>query len=86
MATAAATLTAETGSLGVRAHPLERWPRARADDAVNVGGFPVRVKVGAGRVKVEDDDAVAAAEGLGLPVREVTARAEAARAAHGSPA
>jgi uncharacterized protein (TIGR00299 family) protein len=87
VAAAAATLTAETGSLGVRAHSLERWPRARVDDTVTVDGFPVRVKVGAGRVKVENDDAVVAARGLGLPVREVAARADAAwRAAHGSPA
>ncbi len=87
VAPAATTLTAETGSLGVRAHALERWPRARTDDAVTVDGFPVRVKIGAGRVKVEDEDAAAAARGLGLPVREVTARADAAwRAAHGSPA
>jgi uncharacterized protein (TIGR00299 family) protein len=71
-------LCAETGSLGVRATTMERWPRARVDGVVDVGGIDVRVKVGAGRVKVEFDDAVAAADRLGLPLREVMARAEAA--------
>ncbi len=57
---------------------MERWPRARVDGVVDVGGIDVRVKVGAGRVKVEYDDAVVAADRLGLPLREVMARAEAA--------
>jgi uncharacterized protein (DUF111 family) len=39
----------------------------------------VRVKVADGRVKVEFDDAVAAADALGVPVRTVLVRAEAAR-------
>ena len=37
-----------------------------------------RVKVSGGRVKAEHDDAARAARALGLPLREVTARAEAA--------
>jgi len=79
----ATTLTTTTGSLGVRGATLERWPRARADDVVNVEGAVVRVKVGAGRVKAEDDDVAAAAAVLGVPAREVAARAEAAwRASH----
>ena len=41
-------------------------------------GEPIRVKVGAGRVKAEHDDAAAAATRLGLPLREVLRRAEAA--------
>jgi uncharacterized protein (DUF111 family) len=36
----------------------------------------VRVKVGAGRVKVEHDDAARAARRTGLPLREVVSRAE----------
>ena len=38
---------------------------------VDVEGYPVRVKVSAGRVKVEHDDAARAAERLHLPLREV---------------
>ena len=71
-------LTTETGSLGVRGHVLERWPAARTAHEVEVAGVPVRVKVSAGRVKVEHDDAVKAARRAGLPLREVVSRAEAA--------
>jgi uncharacterized protein (TIGR00299 family) protein len=69
-------LTSETGSLGVRGHVLERWPAARTTDEVEVAGVPVRVKVSAGRVKVEHDDAARAARRAGLPLREVVSRAE----------
>ena len=74
----AATLTAETGSLGVRGSSLERWPTARTADVVEVEGFPVRVKVSPGRIKVEHDDAALVARRTGLPLREVLSRAEAA--------
>ena len=70
-------LVAETGSLGARATRLERWPAARTTTEVLVDGHPVRVKVSAGRVKAEHDDAAAAARRTGLPLREVVARAEA---------
>lgn len=69
-------LTTETGSLGLRGQALERWPAARSADEVEVAGVPVRVKVSAGRVKVEHDDAVKAARRAGLPLREVVSRAE----------
>lgn len=72
----AAVMVAETGSLGLRGHTLERWPAARVSGQVDVGGMPVRVKVGAGRVKVEHDDAARAARRTGLPLREVVSRAE----------
>jgi uncharacterized protein (TIGR00299 family) protein len=71
-------LVAETGSLGVRGQTLERWPAARSAHEVEVAGLPVRVKVSAGRVKVEHDDAARAARRTGLPLREVVSRAEAA--------
>jgi uncharacterized protein (TIGR00299 family) protein len=74
----ARVLMAETGSLGVRGQHLERWPAARRGDEVEVEGLPVRVKVSAGRTKVEHDDAARAARRTGLPLREVVARAEAA--------
>ena len=69
-------LIAETGSLGVRAHQLERWPQTRTDSIVTVEGHPIAVKVASGRVKVEHDDAVAAATALGRPLRDVIAEAE----------
>jgi pyridinium-3,5-bisthiocarboxylic acid mononucleotide nickel chelatase len=72
----ATTLTRETGSLGVRGSTLERWPVARSEGEVQVEGLPVRVKVSAGRVKVEHDDAVRAARRIGVPVREVISLAE----------
>jgi pyridinium-3,5-bisthiocarboxylic acid mononucleotide nickel chelatase len=81
----AALLQSETGSLGVRGTPLERWPSPRTFDEVEVHGLPVRVKIGAGRVKVEHDDAARVARRTGLPVREVVSRAEEAwrRQGHG---
>ena len=74
----ARTLTAETGSLGVRATRLQRWPAALGQDEVEVGGLPVRVKVSPGRVKAEHDDVAKVARLTGLPLREVSFRAEAA--------
>ena len=69
-------LVGETGSLGARGQVLERWPAARQQHEVEVAGVPVRVKVSAGRVKVEHDDAARAARHSGLSVREVVSRAE----------
>ncbi|HEU4842000.1 MAG TPA: nickel pincer cofactor biosynthesis protein LarC [Ilumatobacteraceae bacterium] len=80
----ATVLLAETGSLGVRAATVRRWPQRRAEITVDVGGHPVRVKVAAGRAKPEHDDAVAAASALGRPLRDVLREAETA-ARRGSP-
>jgi len=68
----------ETGSLGVRAHSVERWAARRELLEVEVDGYPVRVKVSPGRVKVEHADAARVAGRTGRPLREVAARAEAA--------
>jgi uncharacterized protein (DUF111 family) len=77
-------LRRETGSLGVRGTTLDRWPSARTAEEVEVAGFPVRVKVSAGRVKVEHDDAARIARRTGLPLREVVSLAEeSARRGHG---
>ncbi len=73
----ARALVAETGTLGTRGTPLQRWPAARSESLVRVEGHPVRVKVSPGRVKVEHDDAARAARRTGLPLREVLLRAEA---------
>lgn len=82
----AAVLTRETGSFGVRGQTLERWPQSRLIEQVDVEGIPIRVKVGAGRVKAEHDDAVRAARRTGLPLREVVARAEEAWRRRAAPA
>jgi uncharacterized protein (TIGR00299 family) protein len=74
----AATLVAETGTLGLRASIVQRWPQARQESTVDVDGHPIRVKRSAGRVKVEHDDAQIAAAALGWPLRHVLAAAEAA--------
>ena len=73
----ARVLSGESGSLGVRGTTLERWPRTRAVDTVEVAGLPVRVKVSPGRVKVEHDDAARVARIGRLPLREVITLAEA---------
>jgi uncharacterized protein (TIGR00299 family) protein len=81
----AQTLVSETGSLGVRAQRLERWPQERSHDTVDVAGRSVRVKVSAGRVKVEHDDAARAARQIGRPLREVISLAEEAWRRQGEP-
>jgi len=73
----ARVLVSETGSLGVRGTTIERWPQQRTEAAVDVEGHSIRVKLAAGRVKVEHDDAAAAAKALGWPLRAVLAAAEA---------
>jgi hypothetical protein len=73
----------ETGTLGVRATTVRRWPQQRAELVVDVEGHEVRVKVSAHRAKAEHDDARRAAIALGIPLREVLARAEHAARSHG---
>jgi uncharacterized protein (DUF111 family) len=70
-ATMRAILVRETGTLGVRMSSLQRWPQRRDETTVVVDGHTIRIKVSAHRVKVEFDDAAAAADRLGLPVRVV---------------
>jgi pyridinium-3,5-bisthiocarboxylic acid mononucleotide nickel chelatase len=65
-------LAAETGTLGFRATTVERWPQRRTERVVDIEGHPIRVKVADdGRVKVEHDDAAAAAIALGRPLRAI---------------
>ena len=71
-------LQLETGTLGVRAHAVERWAAPRELLEVEVAGYRVRVKVSPGRVKAEHADAARVARMTGLPLREVAARAETA--------
>jgi len=71
-----AVLLAESGSLGLRATAVERWPQRRDELVVDLDGHAVRVKRAGRRVKVEHDDAAAAALALGRPLREVLAEVE----------
>ncbi len=72
-----ALLLRETGSLGLRGTELRRWPQQRTERQVIVDGHRIRAKVALGRVKVEYDDAAAAAAALGRPLRDVLAQATA---------
>lgn len=85
-ATVADVMLTETGSLGIRATTLQRWPRSREQVEVHVDGLRVRLKVAPGRVKVEHDDAAAVAAATGRPLREVTELAvEAWQRPHAAP-
>ncbi len=78
-----ALLVSETGTLGLRGSVIQRWPQTRNEKSVTVHGHTIRIKVGTGRIKVENDDAVTASRALSLPLREVLALAEqAARQLH----
>jgi uncharacterized protein (DUF111 family) len=73
-----AVMVKETGTLGVRATTVERWPQRRRDLVVHVDGHPVRVKAADHRIKVEFDDAAEVTRISGRPLRSVLAAAEAA--------
>ena len=73
----AAVVMSSTGSLGVRTRQLDRIVAERITVTVSVDGHDIDVKISDVRVKAEFDHAAAAAEALGLPIREVAARAEA---------
>ena len=76
-----------TGTMGIRATTVERWPVARAMEQVVVEGMTVRMKVSDGRAKPEFDDVALVAAKTGASVGEVSSRAEEAwRAAHRPPA
>ncbi|MFL6119227.1 nickel insertion protein, partial [Actinophytocola sp.] len=71
----AALVLAETGSLGLRRTTVDRDVLPRRFETVHVDGHPVRVKIGPHGAKPEHDDVAAAAARLGVPLREVAARA-----------
>ncbi|MEZ5249668.1 MAG: nickel insertion protein [Ilumatobacteraceae bacterium] len=69
-------MVAETGTLGVRGATMRRWPATSAPPTSSPStGTRSGWKRAAGRVKVEHDDAAAAAAALGLPLRVVMERA-----------
>jgi len=69
-------LLAETGSIGFRAHGVERMAVERSIETVEVGGHNIRVKHTPVSSKAEYNDVAAAAKALGRPAREVAADAE----------
>jgi uncharacterized protein (TIGR00299 family) protein len=77
-------LVAESGTLGLRATSVMRWPQIREEFSVVVEGHAVGVKRAGSRIKPEHEDAAKAAEALGWPLRDVLAEAE--RLARGAPA
>jgi hypothetical protein len=77
-----AVLMYEGGSLGVRTSHVDRFAASRSFSSIDLDGQVVRIKISPGRTKVEHDDASRAAKLLGLPVREVVSRAEAAWREH----
>jgi len=78
--TRSAALRAEiqrvTGTMGIRATAVERWPVARELDQVTVDGITVRMKVTGGRAKAEFDDVALAAAKTGATLHDVASRAE----------
>jgi pyridinium-3,5-bisthiocarboxylic acid mononucleotide nickel chelatase len=70
------TIHAATGTFGVRALAVERWPAARTFDQVTVDGMVVRMKVGYGRAKPEFEDVALIAAKTGAALHEVSSRAE----------
>jgi pyridinium-3,5-bisthiocarboxylic acid mononucleotide nickel chelatase len=65
-----------TGTFGVRATAVERWPAARTLEQVVVDGMPIRMKVGYGRAKPEFDDVAQVAAKTGAALQDVASRAE----------
>ena len=85
LAAVRAVVFAETSSIGLRTHPVRKYPLDREQRSVQVAGQPVRVKVARSgdavvNVSVEYADVLAAAEALALPAKQVLARATAAAA------
>jgi uncharacterized protein (TIGR00299 family) protein len=65
-----------TGTLGVRASAVQRWPLSRTMGEVVLDGITVRMKVAAGRAKPEFDDVVMVSTKTGDPLHEIASRAE----------
>jgi uncharacterized protein (TIGR00299 family) protein len=71
-----AEISRTTGTMGVRATTVERWPLARALGEVQLEGMTVRMKIVDGRAKPEFDDVAEVAAKTGATVHEVSSRAE----------
>jgi uncharacterized protein (TIGR00299 family) protein len=65
-----------TGTMGIRATAVERWPVARSLEQVTVDGMTIRMKVSNGRAKPEFDDVAQVAAKTRTAPHEVASRAE----------
>jgi hypothetical protein len=65
-----------TGTMGVRATTVERWPLAREMGEVLVDGMTVRMKAAGPRAKPEFDDVATVATKTGASLHDVASRAE----------
>ena len=72
-----------TGTMGIRATDVQRWPVARELGQVTVDGIAIRMKVVSGRAKPEFDDVALVAAKTGAAPHEVASRAEEAWRAAG---
>lgn len=71
-----AAIFAQTSTIGLRRHTVQRDVLERTESTVDVGGHPIGIKVArldgrVANVSVEWDDVVAAAEALGRPANDV---------------
>lgn len=69
-------LLAESGSLGYRAHGVERTSIDRRIETVELEGHQIRLKITKNTAKAEFADVAIAADALGRPARDVAAEAE----------
>lgn len=69
-------LLRETGSIGYRAHGVDRVAADRSVSTVTIKGHEIRIKTTIHSAKAEFVDVVAAAEAMDLPARQVAAEAE----------
>ena len=65
-----------TGTLGVRAYSLERWPQLRTIETVTVESHIVRVKYSKNKFKPEYEDLAEVAKATGKSLRKIKALAE----------
>ncbi len=68
-------VTNETGTLGFRQWDLTKCELPRRTHTINLHGYPVRIKVGPHGAKPEHEDLVAASQGLGMAVRQLSIEA-----------
>ena len=81
-----AVIERATGTMGIRAVAVERWPVARMLAQVTVDGIVIRMKVSNGRAKPEFDDVALVAAKTGAAPHEIASRAEEAWRAMERPA
>ncbi|GMQ94234.1 MAG: nickel pincer cofactor biosynthesis protein LarC [Acidimicrobiia bacterium] len=68
----------ETGTLGLRSHPVTKRVALRSMEKVEISGGSIRIKVGPYGAKPESEDVIRVAEATGETVRQVAAEALAA--------